>query len=131
MFRVALLSILSFAVPLPLLAAEPTVVRLWPGKAPGETAAVADEERAQPRVDGRRVVELEARAHAAPVQVPDARDEVGDPAHLRLEVVVGVGDHRGVEPEAGDDEEDVLLVGVRAGSGAVPGSSPSAGVTSA
>ncbi len=31
---------------------------------------------------------------------------------LALAVVVGVGDHRGVEPEARDDEEDVLLARV-------------------
>src|SRR5690606_11506671 len=41
------------------------------GEATGEPPAVPDEERAQARVDGRRVVELELRAHAAPVQVPD------------------------------------------------------------
>ena len=34
---------------------------------------------------------------AAAVQVPHAGDEVGDPADPRLELLVGVGDHRGVE----------------------------------
>ena len=65
-----------------------------------QPAAVADHERAQPGGDGLAVVEGDGHLGAAPVQVLDPGDEVGDPADLRLEGVVGVGDHRGVEAEA-------------------------------
>ncbi len=51
------------------------------------------------------------------MQVPDARDEVRDPADPGLERRVGVGDHRGVEPEARDHEEDVRGPGVLLGEG--------------
>jgi len=42
----------------------------------------------------RLVVDLDPQPQPVPVQVPPRRHEVGDPADLRLEVLIGVGDHR-------------------------------------
>ena len=95
---------------------------------PGSLPQLPIEQAAQPGRRHRLVVEPDVHAGAPAVQVPHAGDEVRDPADAGLELLVGVGHHRGVEPEARDDEEDVVALGlglVRASAASVTGSSTS------
>jgi acetyl esterase/lipase len=49
MSRVWYSLLLSLSLPLPLLGAEPTVIKLWPGKAPGETKELPPEGLQKPK----------------------------------------------------------------------------------
>src|SRR5436190_261400 len=49
MIRSMFFVLLSLSLPLPLLGAEPTVVKLWPGKAPGETKDIGPEKYQEPK----------------------------------------------------------------------------------
>ncbi len=74
---------------------------------PVSSAAVADQHGARPDRRGRPAVDGQVRLEPLDEQVLEAGGHVGGPADLGLELLGGVLHDRGVETEAGHDEERV------------------------
>src|SRR5439155_15405302 len=66
---------LAFAFPLSLAAAEPTVVKLWPGKAPGETKDLGPEKYQDTKPGQTEVKRLTNISEPTPATSQPAKDK--------------------------------------------------------